>query len=211
VSNPTALEGINEARGQVELGNVEFVGIGGLGGVRIGVVLEFGLVEVAAESFEGFFAEEGGIGCGDSGGEESRSGLEARFEGGPRAVGSEKVVEVGLGVQTLQPNGGSGSGVWPLVEFEGGRLVNGRNAYERSHFWRVRDRVVRVEEMIRGQWFKATSFENECMAFPTSTSLCFFQIYTLHYQIFLHFKIRLILSSSVHEKHGVQKERARYK
>lgn len=101
-----------------------------------------GLVEVAAESFEGFFAEEGGIGRGDGGGEESRSGLEARFEGRPRgvAVGSEEVVEVGFGVQTLQPNGGSGSSVRPVVEFESRRLVNGRNAYERSHFWRERER-----------------------------------------------------------------------
>lgn len=114
--------------------------------------LVVGLVEVAAESFEGFFAEEGGIGRGDGGGEESGSGLEARFEGGPRgvAVGSQEVVEVRLGVQTLQPNGGSGSSVWPLVEFESRRLINGRNAYERSHFWRGRDRV--SEEDDKGQW-----------------------------------------------------------
>lgn len=152
MSNPTALEGINEARGQVELGNVEFVGVGGFGGVRIGGVFE--LVEVAAESFEGFFAEEGGIGRGDGGGEESGSGLEARFEGGPRgvAVGSEEVVEVGLGVQRLQPNGGSGSSVWPLVEFERRRLVNGRNAYERSHFGRERDNRVSEEDDDKGQW-----------------------------------------------------------
>jgi len=97
LSNSTALERLDEARGQVELGNVKLVGVNGFGGgVGIGGVVEF--VEVAAKSFEGFFAEEGGIGRGDGGGDESsRCGLEAR-PSGVALVGSEDVVEVRLGV-----------------------------------------------------------------------------------------------------------------
>lgn len=95
MSNSTALERLDEARGQVELGNVKLVGVNGFGGgVGIGGVVEF--VEVAAKSFEGFFAEEGGVGGGDGGGDERRCRLEARASG--VAVGSEEVVEVRLGV-----------------------------------------------------------------------------------------------------------------
>ena len=96
MSNPTAPERLNETRGQVELGNVEFVGVNGFGGGGGAGELVVVLVEFAGKSFEGFFAEEGGVGGGDGGGDERWCRLEARASG--VAVGSEEVVEVRLGV-----------------------------------------------------------------------------------------------------------------
>lgn len=50
-------------------------------------------------------------------------------------VSSEEVVVAGLGVRTVQPNGGSGG--WSLVNFERGKLTNGGNTCDRyrSHIW----------------------------------------------------------------------------